>query len=123
MLDFGCGAHLTAPKSIAGLTTTRIGLDISVEAEPGIFGMGSLEELDVLLAQLPIGVDCITSLACLNRPTPWAKPVLEFLSYRLNLVDESQIRDHKVYRTVLRSNELRLRQAGRWLTIHASSSG
>lgn len=130
VLDFGCGAHLTTLKSIAGVTTTRIGLDIRflgkgpVEAEPGIFVVGSLEELDVLLAQRPFGVDCITSLACFEHlehhelldflqaisfrcapstqivgtvPTPWAKPVLEFLSYRLKLIDESQIRDHKVY--------------------------
>ena len=30
-------------------------------------------------------------------PTPQAGPVLEFISYRLRLIDESQIRDHKVY--------------------------
>lgn len=30
-------------------------------------------------------------------PTPRAKPVLEFLSYRLKLIDSSQILDHKVY--------------------------
>lgn len=30
-------------------------------------------------------------------PTPMAKPILEFLSYRLGLIDRSQIEDHKVY--------------------------
>ena len=30
-------------------------------------------------------------------PTPWAKPVLEFLSYKLRLIDPSQIKDHEVY--------------------------
>lgn len=34
-----------------------------------------------------------------TAPTRMAKPVLEFLSYRLHLIDESQIRDHKVYYT------------------------
>lgn len=30
-------------------------------------------------------------------PTPPAKPVLEFLSYKLRLIDPTQIEDHKVY--------------------------
>jgi SAM-dependent methyltransferase len=30
-------------------------------------------------------------------PTPLGRPVLEFLSYKLKLIDESQIRDHKIY--------------------------
>lgn len=30
-------------------------------------------------------------------PTPSAKPVLEFLSERLGLIDPSQIRDHRIY--------------------------
>lgn len=30
-------------------------------------------------------------------PTPRAKPVLEFLSERVGLIDPSQIRDHKIY--------------------------
>ena len=32
-----------------------------------------------------------------TTPTPLARPILEFLSYKLKLIDESQIRDHKVY--------------------------
>ena len=32
-----------------------------------------------------------------TTPTPLSRPVLEFLSYQLKLIDESQIRDHKVY--------------------------
>jgi SAM-dependent methyltransferase len=30
-------------------------------------------------------------------PTPLGRPILAFLSYRLGLIDPSQIRDHKVY--------------------------
>ena len=30
-------------------------------------------------------------------PTSLARPVLEFLSYKLKLIDESQIRDHEIY--------------------------
>ncbi len=32
-----------------------------------------------------------------TTPTPLSRPVLETLSYKLKLIDESQIRDHKVY--------------------------
>ena len=32
-----------------------------------------------------------------TTPTPFSRPILEFLSYKLKLIDESQIRDHKVY--------------------------
>lgn len=33
----------------------------------------------------------------LTVPSIWAKPVLEFLAYRLKIVDEHEIRDHKRY--------------------------
>tara|TARA_Y100001978_G_C23686237_1_gene432035 strand:- start:107 stop:673 length:567 start_codon:yes stop_codon:yes gene_type:complete len=32
-----------------------------------------------------------------TTPTPLSRPILEILSYKLKLIDESQIRDHKVY--------------------------
>ena len=32
-----------------------------------------------------------------TTPTPISRPFLEILSYKLKLIDESQIRDHKVY--------------------------
>lgn len=33
----------------------------------------------------------------LTTPTPLSKPILEFLAYRLRLIDEGEIRDHKHY--------------------------
>lgn len=33
----------------------------------------------------------------LTTPTPLAKPVLEFLSYKLNLINQEEVRDHKNY--------------------------
>lgn len=33
----------------------------------------------------------------LTTPTPLSKPILEFLAYRLRLIDEEEIRDHKHY--------------------------
>ena len=32
-----------------------------------------------------------------TTPTPLSRPILETLSYKFKLIDESQIRDHKVY--------------------------
>ncbi|WP_269623081.1 methyltransferase domain-containing protein [Prochlorococcus marinus] len=32
-----------------------------------------------------------------TTPTPLSKPILEFLSFRLKLIDSSQIKDHKIY--------------------------
>lgn len=33
----------------------------------------------------------------LTTPTPFSRPILEFLAYRLRLIDEEEIRDHKHY--------------------------
>jgi len=33
----------------------------------------------------------------LTTPTPLAKSILEFLSFKLRLIDENEIRDHKNY--------------------------
>lgn len=42
----------------------------------------------------------------LTVPSVWSKPLLEFLAYRLKLIDEQEIRDHKRY-----YNRARLAQA------------
>jgi 2-polyprenyl-3-methyl-5-hydroxy-6-metoxy-1,4-benzoquinol methylase len=33
----------------------------------------------------------------LTTPTPRSKPILEFLAYKLSLISEDEIRDHKIY--------------------------
>jgi 2-polyprenyl-3-methyl-5-hydroxy-6-metoxy-1,4-benzoquinol methylase len=33
----------------------------------------------------------------LTTPTPSSKPILEFLAYKLHLISEEEIRDHKIY--------------------------
>lgn len=33
----------------------------------------------------------------LTTPSPWAKPILEFIAYRLHIIDDAEIRDHKNY--------------------------
>jgi hypothetical protein len=90
----------------------------------GISVVGSFSHLNSMLKQNGEAIDVIISLACFEHmetsdfknvlaelknisrdgalivgtvPRPPAKPVLEFLSYRLGLIDRSQIEDHKVY--------------------------
>lgn len=53
-------------------------------------------ELQQVLHQLNT-ITLADALVVGTVPTPWARPVLELLSYRLGLIDASQIRDHKVY--------------------------
>jgi SAM-dependent methyltransferase len=86
--------------------------------------VGSFSDLNGYLDSQNKKIDCIISLACFEHfetndlrlvlkelaavstpnvtligtvPTPPAKPVLEFLSYKLGLIDRSQIEDHRVY--------------------------
>ncbi len=123
VLDFGCGEHLRTLRSLAKDLRRGYGYDILFQELPpqqtedgfNIYGR---------LIDIPEDIDCITSLACFEHiesselpvvlrelsqhtpqhtiilgtvPTPPAKPVLEFLSYKLGLIDASQVRDHRIY--------------------------
>lgn len=90
----------------------------------GITIAGSFSDLQTQLRANKDEISCVVSLACFEHlethefpsllkelhdisrndavlvgtvPTPLGKPVLEFLSYKLKLIDPSQIEDHKVY--------------------------
>jgi hypothetical protein len=90
----------------------------------GAYGLGGFEDAKKVLGEKTTLIDIVISLACFEHlekheflnvlnelfvisspeativgtvPTPRAKPVLEFLSYRLGLIDRSQIEDHKIY--------------------------
>lgn len=90
----------------------------------GIGVAASFQDLANMLNSDEVKINCIVSLACFEHleyeqcrgvlrelsrlsapqailvgtvPTPAAKPVLEFISYKLRLIDRSQIEDHKVY--------------------------
>lgn len=137
VLDFGCGEHLGTLRNLGHHFPTRLGYDILFQGLPpqqtseGIRVFGDLADIDT-------PVDCITALAVFEHlhpgelvevlrelarltapggrivgtvPRPPSRPVLEFLSYRLRLIDPSQIRDHKVYydREALRQ---RVREGG-----------
>lgn len=94
------------------------------ETEDHIHIVGGFSDLDLLLKKHNRAIDLIVSLACFEHlkadelgpvlrelykvsspnarlmgtvPRPAAKPVLEFLSYKLRLIDASQIEDHEVY--------------------------
>ena len=122
VLDFGCGDHLTTLKGIAPLIKKGFGYDILFQNLPPQPALDFV--LYGSLFDIKEQIDCVTSLACFEHlepheltrvlldlhkitgpkaqivgtvPRPPAKPVLEFLSYRLSLIDKSQILDHKVY--------------------------
>lgn len=120
VLDFGCGAHAWAARELSPLCKRIDGVEPTIEPcyVDGIRIMSSLEQVqdsdyDLVLALAvfehlnPKNLRCILQrLSTLTRakaqivgtiPTPLARPVLEFLSYRLGVVDASQISDHKVY--------------------------
>lgn len=123
VLDFGCGEHLTTLRSLRQEALDVAGYDILFQGLPpqesfdGIPVYGNLD-------QIKEKFDVVTALACFEHieeehlpailrqlaeiltpngiiigtvPRPPAKPVLEFLSQRLGLIDPSQILDHKVY--------------------------
>jgi 2-polyprenyl-3-methyl-5-hydroxy-6-metoxy-1,4-benzoquinol methylase len=124
VLDFGCGAGLTNLRALQGVAAERAGLDQLFFGTPpcknpdGIYIYGSYEDLpqtsfDVITAlavfehiepiELPIVLNNLKrslkkdGLIVGTVPTPRGQPVLEFLSYKLGIIDESQIRDHKKY--------------------------
>jgi ubiquinone/menaquinone biosynthesis C-methylase UbiE len=122
VLDVGCGRSATFLKAISPKINQGIGIDMKVQP----MRLGNLQTVQQRLTdQLPFEesqFDVVTMLAVLEHlddeqpilqeiyrvlkpngrliltvPSVWAKPVLEFLSYRLKLVDEAEIRDHKRY--------------------------
>ena len=124
VLDFGCGAGLTNLLALRGQAAHLAGLDQLFFGTPprtnadGIAIYGSYDELpqsafDVITAlavfehiepaELPLVLTNLKrslkkgGLVVGTVPTPRGQPVLEFLSYKLGLIDESQIRDHKKY--------------------------
>jgi ubiquinone/menaquinone biosynthesis C-methylase UbiE len=122
VLDMGCGHKMSFLQAIADRIKQGYGVDFKVENQR----VGNLEIRQLTFNdRLPFDdntMDVVTMLAVLEHieaeeavleeiyrvlkpqgklvltvPSVWAQPVLEFLSYRLKIVDESEIRDHKRY--------------------------
>ena len=121
--DVGCGSGGVLLKSIKDKITGGYGFDNLVKEEK--FENINLKRLNLDREPLPLddkSVDVVTALAVLEHfenpfhilqqiyrilkpggilllttPTPMAKPVLEFLAYKMNLISKREIDEHKHY--------------------------
>jgi len=122
VLDFGCGLHAWNARTMNPQAKLVHGLDASVQ-EP--FTVDTTIKIFSSFDQLPpVSYELIVALAVFEHippfdlvkilnhlshlsspdalifgtvPTPQARPILEFLSFKLGLIDDSQIKDHWVY--------------------------
>ena len=122
VLDFGCGISYWNEKFIGQYAKLIHGVDRSIK---NLESKNSSIKIYKNLNDLPLNdYDVILSMAVFEHispfelieiltifslktkkgsiifgttPTPFSRPILELLSYKLKLIDESQIRDHKVY--------------------------
>lgn len=127
--DLGCGAAAKFLEEMSSYFTYGYGFDIDANNE--VFENYIIKTADISKS-VPLAdgsVDCVTLLAVLEHlpdplgiisecyrilkpegrillttPAPISKPILEFLSYKLNIVNPRQISDHKHYYS---HNELR----------------
>jgi ubiquinone/menaquinone biosynthesis C-methylase UbiE len=123
LLDVGCGWEAKLLKSVEPYINSGVGIDFKAPLSDS----AKLKTISVTLDdKLPFGddsFDVVTLMAVLEHlekpleilreirrvlkkpgsvlvgtvPSRTAKPVLEFLSYRLGIVNEAEIRDHKRY--------------------------
>jgi SAM-dependent methyltransferase len=131
LLDIGCGPEFVLLKTLSPRLQHGFGLDFKVE--PQQWKNLTMQQL-VLDKQLPFdnnSLDCVTMLAVLEHieqehaivhevhrvlkpggqfiitvPSVCAKPVLEFLAFRLKWVNPLEILDHKRYYTATRLRQL-----------------
>lgn len=124
VLDFGCGSQGYLLRNVSEKIKRGVGVDYDVDrADEENLSFRSLKFKD----KLPIkdsSFDKVVMLAVLEHidlnkveplfsefkrvlkkggkivlttPTPMSKPFLELLAYRLHLISEAEIRDHKKY--------------------------
>jgi hypothetical protein len=121
VLDFGCGVNAWNAIEIQHICTHVDGVDRSLPSTLTTNGINLYKEIDEIIGSTydviialavfehikPLQLrDILTNLVNLTHaessiigtvPSPRSRRVLEFLSYRLGMIDRSQIEDHKVY--------------------------
>jgi SAM-dependent methyltransferase len=123
ILDIGCGFNGEILKNIESKIESAVGIDISVNENANSQKIKLLRhDLDLKLPLPDEEFDAVISLANLEHlenpldnlrevfrvlkpkgillltvPSFRAKPVLNFLSFRLNLISHAEIRDHRNY--------------------------
>jgi ubiquinone/menaquinone biosynthesis C-methylase UbiE len=123
VLDVGCGSSATFLRGIAPYIKQGTGIDFKADESINIPNI-NIQRM-MLEDELPFkdsSFEVVTMLAVLEHierereilaevyrvlapdgklivtvPSIWAQPVLEFLSFKLKIVSEAEIRDHKRY--------------------------
>ncbi len=120
--DIGCGEKAIFLKTVSSSIKKGIGLDAKIEncrdrnlelRKLNIEKMLPLESescdiitmaavVEHLSHPREILSECFRSLKkggklLITTPAPLAKPILDFLAFKLHLIDENEIRDHKQY--------------------------
>lgn len=122
VIDLGCGYHARFLHALLPKIANGVGVDLSVEQSTSPKLKTIAANLNETLPMMENTFDVAVSMAnlehlehpqhllkevhrilkpggklLLTAPTTCAKPVLEFLAFRLHLVSEDEIRDHKMY--------------------------
>lgn len=122
LLDVGCGTSATFLKTISHQIKQGFGVDFKVDDTQFSNIKTTQLRLDNKLPFEDSSFDVVTMLAVLEHiekeqeilreiyrvlipggkliitvPSVWAQPVLEFMAYKLRIVSEAEIRDHKRY--------------------------
>ena len=124
LLDVGCGRSATFLRAISSHIKEGVGIDFKVNTE-SVSNISTIQtHIDNKLPFVDGSFDVVTMLAVLEHieddmsiitevhrvlksggkliltvPSIWAKPVLEFLAFRLGIVSQLEILDHKRYYT------------------------
>ncbi|MFB2935447.1 methyltransferase domain-containing protein [Aerosakkonemataceae cyanobacterium BLCC-F154] len=138
ILDIGCGRKAAFLQAVSPYIKEGFGVDFKVDENVQIPNVRTLQlRLESNLPFADCSFDVVTMLAVLEHiekeeqilseihrvlvpggkliitvPSVWAQPVLEFLAYKLKIVSEAEIRDHKRYYTREKLQKILVRTIG-----------